>query len=70
MGANESLSENLYKEDINPGMKQGMVLFEAATKPVPSHQRIEITVANVQKILDLLEDKASLYRWSCIISKI
>eukprot|EP00957_Ditylum_brightwellii_P203426 15334559-Ditylum_brightwellii.AAC.1 len=47
-----------------------MALFEAATKPVPSDQRIKITVANAQKILDLLEDKARLYRWSCIISKI
>eukprot|EP00957_Ditylum_brightwellii_P067709 5139749-Ditylum_brightwellii.AAC.1 len=70
MGATECFSENPYKEDINTGTKHGVELFEATTKPFPSDQHIEITIANAQKILDLLEDKASLYRWSCIISKI
>eukprot|EP00957_Ditylum_brightwellii_P166033 12641481-Ditylum_brightwellii.AAC.2 len=70
MGATECSSKNQYKEDINPGMKHGMALFEAAMKPVLSDQCIHITVTNAQKILNLLKDKASLYRWSCIISKI
>eukprot|EP00957_Ditylum_brightwellii_P164944 12558548-Ditylum_brightwellii.AAC.1 len=59
MGSTECFSENLYEEDINPGMKHGMALFEAVTKPVLSDQQIDITVLNVQKILDLLEDMAS-----------
>eukprot|EP00957_Ditylum_brightwellii_P017402 1310917-Ditylum_brightwellii.AAC.1 len=47
-----------------------MVLSKATTKHVPSDQRIDITVADVKKILDLLKDMASLYRWSHIISKV
>ena len=70
MGSTECFSENLYEEDINPGMTHGMALFEAATKPVLSDQQIDITVLNAQKILDLLDDMASLYGWSRIISKI
>eukprot|EP00957_Ditylum_brightwellii_P024974 1888568-Ditylum_brightwellii.AAC.1 len=70
MGATECFSENLCKKDINPGTKHGMALLKTATKPAPSDQCIDITVANLQKILDLLEDKANLYGWSCIISKI
>eukprot|EP00957_Ditylum_brightwellii_P190941 14539009-Ditylum_brightwellii.AAC.1 len=70
IGATKCFSENLYKENINLGTKHGMVLFEAATKPVPSDQCIDITVLNVQKILDLFEDLSSLYRWSHINGKI
>eukprot|EP00957_Ditylum_brightwellii_P190558 14505416-Ditylum_brightwellii.AAC.1 len=47
-----------------------MALFKAATKPVLSDQHIDITIANVQKIFYLLEDKASVHGHSCIISKI
>eukprot|EP00957_Ditylum_brightwellii_P038083 2880297-Ditylum_brightwellii.AAC.1 len=52
----------------NAGM--GATECFTATKHVLSDQHIDITVANAQKILNLLKDKASLYGWSHTISKV
>eukprot|EP00957_Ditylum_brightwellii_P080834 6148812-Ditylum_brightwellii.AAC.1 len=44
LGANaETFLDNPFADNINPGTKNGLALFNAATPSVPSDKRIELS---------------------------
>eukprot|EP00957_Ditylum_brightwellii_P092771 7063351-Ditylum_brightwellii.AAC.1 len=52
----ETLLENLFADNINPGTKIGLALFNAPTLAVSNNKHIDLSTKNSQKSLDLLED--------------
>eukprot|EP00957_Ditylum_brightwellii_P114598 8738540-Ditylum_brightwellii.AAC.1 len=45
----ETFSDNPFADNINPGTKNGLALFNAATPSVPSDKRIGLSTKNSQK---------------------
>eukprot|EP00957_Ditylum_brightwellii_P152226 11589525-Ditylum_brightwellii.AAC.1 len=58
-----TLSENPYSEDINPGTKQGLTLFNVATPLIDSDKWIKLSTKNFQKIMDLFGDLTTRHQW-------
>eukprot|EP00957_Ditylum_brightwellii_P114564 8735478-Ditylum_brightwellii.AAC.1 len=56
-------SENPFADNINPGTKNGLSLFNAAATAVPNNKRIDLSTNISPKILDLLEDLNIRYQW-------
>eukprot|EP00957_Ditylum_brightwellii_P000259 20068-Ditylum_brightwellii.AAC.1 len=52
----ETFSNNPFADNINPGTKNGLTLFNTATPSVPSNKRIKLTTKNSQKMMDLFDD--------------
>eukprot|EP00957_Ditylum_brightwellii_P204489 15339491-Ditylum_brightwellii.AAC.1 len=48
----ESFSNNPFADNINPGTKNGLALFNVATPSVSSDKRIELTTKSSQKVMD------------------
>jgi hypothetical protein len=52
----ETFSDNPFADNINPGTKNGLALFNAATPLVSSNKRIKLTTKKSQKVMDLFDD--------------
>ena len=59
---------NTYKASWNLGDTKQMATFVRAAEPESDHVRFNVGVPNASTLMDLVDDKASLYRWDHLMN--
>ena len=58
---------NLFREDINPGMAEGLRLFLSATKALDEDECFDLKMENTKALTDHLYQTSSTYGWNKLV---
>eukprot|EP00957_Ditylum_brightwellii_P080178 6098253-Ditylum_brightwellii.AAC.1 len=71
LGANaETFSDNPFVDNIKPGTKNCLALFNDATPSVPLDKRIDLTTTNSQKVMDIFDNLNTRYQWIKLMKQV
>eukprot|EP00957_Ditylum_brightwellii_P054149 4101563-Ditylum_brightwellii.AAC.1 len=59
----ETFSDNSFADNINPGTKNCLALFNVATPLVSSDKKIKLTMKHTQKVMELFDDFNTRFHW-------